>query len=190
MEMYSVDSLSGSLHQLETFLSEWTKYIEDFSLVNNSSSANQLCLKEENDHLKDKLACLQRSIDFQKEQYASLLDYNAKLEQLVEQKEATCSDPSCKRVSTETLDNAFSMLLGRQKELIKLWREDIQVLRSNFAASLQKIHIYLFHQLGILVETFQDQQAQWMKCSRENRQLRRYIQEWKGNLRVVARVSI
>jgi hypothetical protein len=41
-----------------------------------------------------------------------------------------------------------------------------------------------------LVETFQDQQAQWMKCSRENRQLRRYIQEWKGNLRVVARVSI
>lgn len=137
---------------------------------------------------QERLASLQRSLDFQKEELDSISDYNEKLEQLVRQKDALLTDSS-RDVPMERMHNVHSLLLYHKNNL-QLWRQDIEALRNCFTTSLQNVHKYLFHQLYALVESFNGQHVQCLRQSQENRRLRRYIQEWKGNIRVVARVSV
>ncbi|EME29382.1 kinesin family member [Galdieria sulphuraria] len=187
MNVSSCDGFATSVHQLENFLSDWTRYIEELSLKDGPNSDNQLCLKQENDSLKEKLASLQRSLDFQKEEFASLLDYSEKLERLVEQKGAVLPNLSSCSVPMESIPSAHRPLL-QHKGMLQSWKEELKALRNDFATSLQNMHVYLYHQLCSLTDTFHVQHREWTKCRQENCRLRRYIQEWKGNLRVVARI--
>ncbi|GJQ10880.1 hypothetical protein GpartN1_g2671.t1 [Galdieria partita] len=184
--MNPCDRFATSVHQLENLLSNWSTYIEDFSLKDIQNNDNHLYLKQENDYLKEKLTSLQRSLDFQKEEFESLLDYSEKLERLLPKK--VLPNLSSDSIPMESIQNAHRPLLLQHKDMIKSWKEELKVLRNNFATSVESMYVYLFHQLGGLVETFHCHQIQWMKHRQENRRLHRYIQEWKGNIRVVARI--
>eukprot|EP00871_Galdieria_phlegrea_P001324 jgi/Galph1/2192/GphlegSOOS_G854.1 len=185
-----VQPIFSTIKGLEKFLDGWKQYVYQLQVEVNTQPKETIpkdviYLQQEINYLKETNASLEKSLQCHEEEFSQLSEYTCQLEQLCYSQENKNLNAKVNPMPSEQMTAIFRNL-RQQKRIVEINKQKLAALREHYTKSLQDIHSYLFQQLCQLLEYFSSNDLEELR--KENRYLRRCIQEWKGNLRVVVRV--